>query len=161
MKKFTAFALSISILIALFAFHYSTPSDHSEEKPLKIHDYEWLVGHWKGDGFGGVSEEIWAPPIDGTMMGMYRHYKDGKLVFYEFLLIDETGLKLKHFNPDLTGWETKEKFVTFPMIGHSKDLLEFKGLAFEQKSDTEMEIRLKMNRSGVVSTEVFSMKRVE
>lgn len=35
-------------------------------------DMKWLVGHWKGTGLGGVSEEIWTEPAGGVMMGMYR-----------------------------------------------------------------------------------------
>lgn len=65
---------------------------------------DWLTGHWQGDGFGGSSEEIWSPARNGVMMGMFRHHKaDGDLNFYEFFTIDADGLKLKHFNPDMTG----------------------------------------------------------
>ena len=92
-------------------------------------------------------------------MGMYRHIKDGELVFYEFLLLDETGIRLKHFNPDLTGWEEKDDMTSFEMISFSKDRIEMKGLTFEKKSDTEMTISLKMRRAGEITTEVFNMKR--
>ena len=68
---------------------------------------KWLIGHWKGTGLGGVSEEIWAEPAGGVMMGMYRLILNGKPSFYEFIhLAEENGslvMKLKHFNPDLTG----------------------------------------------------------
>ena len=50
----------------------------------------WLAGHWRGDGFGGTTEEIWSPAENGVMMGMFRHHKaDGSLNFYEFLTIDK------------------------------------------------------------------------
>jgi hypothetical protein len=158
MKKIFIFTVATGILLSLSAFYLLKKESNIVVDP---EDYSWMVGHWKGDGFGGISEEVWAPAVDGTMMGMYRHYKDGNLVFYEFMLIDETGLKLKHFNPDLTGWEEKDDFLTFSKVGYSKDKLEFKGLTFERKNDQEMEIRLKMKRQGEISTEVFSMKRVQ
>ena len=132
-----------------------------EAESFSIEDCKWLAGHWKGDGFDGISEEVWTEPVDATMMGMYRHYKDGKIVFYEFIILDREGMKLKHFHPDLTGWETKEKYITFETVAVTEGKLEFKGLTFEKKSDTEMEIRLKLNRGGEISTEVFTMHRVE
>ncbi|MAL17210.1 MAG: hypothetical protein CL670_16815 [Balneola sp.] len=132
----------------------------NETTPVfNIEDYSWLVGSWTGDGFGGISQETWSEPVNGTMMGMYRHIKDGELVFYEFLLLDETGIRLKHFNPDLTGWEEKDDMTSFEMISFSKDRIEMKGLTFEKKSDTEMTISLKMRRAGEITTEVFNMKR--
>jgi len=136
-------------------------NSHEDNTTFNIDDYTWLAGHWVGDGFGGVSEEIWALPADGTMMGMYRHIKDGKLVFYEFLLLDKDGLRLKHFHPDLKGWETKEEFVTFPMVEYTPHKLVLKGLSFEKKSDTEMEIRLQLRMGEKVETEVFQMRRVK
>ncbi|WP_370088236.1 DUF6265 family protein [Ekhidna sp.] len=123
--------------------------------------YAWLAGNWVGDGFGGISEEVWSQPsADGTMMGTYRHHKgDGSLNFYEFMVMDSTGLRLKHFNPDMVGWETKEDFVHFKAIEFTEDKIILKGLVFERKSDTEMEIRLDLNNGDKKWTEVFKMKR--
>lgn len=134
-----------------------------ETRPFDINDYAWLAGRWTGDGFGGSSEEIWSPPsADGTMMGVYRHHKaDGTLNFYEFMVLDKAGLRLKHFTPGLVGWEAKEDFVTFEMTGHDNDIIELKGLVFERKSETEMEIRLQLKYGENVETEVFRMKRAD
>ena len=150
-----------ALLTLCFGISFSSVplTENGETPAFRIEDYQWLAGSWIGDGFGGVSEETWSFPIDGTMMGMYRHHKDEKIVFYEFLLLDETGMRLKHFNPDLTGWEDKEGMVTFEMISFSKTKLEMKGLVFELKSENEMEIRLRLSENGEVRTEVFTMKR--
>lgn len=156
MKKYVQFlVLTLSIVFVTGA------GSDPEKKPFDIRDYAWLAGSWVGDGFGGHSEEIWSPPSsDGTMMGVYRHHKaDGSLNFYEFLVLDETGLRLKHFTPELVGWETKEDYVTFEMVDYSPDKIELKGLVFERKSETEMEIRLRLRRGDQVETEVFQMTR--
>ena len=126
-----------------------------------INNYTWLAGHWTGDGFGGVSDEVWSLPADGVMMGMYRNIQDGKVVFYEFITLDETGMKLKHFEPDMKAWEEKADFVHFELIEATPSKLSFKGLTFELKSENEMEIALKMKRNGTVETEYFHMKRVK
>lgn len=123
--------------------------------------YAWLAGHWTGDGFGGTSQEIWSPPsADGTMMGMYRHHNsDGTLNFYEFMTLDATGMKIKHFHPNMTAWEEKADFVNFAMISHDANRIELKGLVFIRKSDTEMEIHLSMKDGDKRWTEVFKMTR--
>lgn len=153
---------TITTIICLF---FLTPyvSAGNEPTPFNINDYAWLSGRWTGDGFGGTSEEIWSPPsADGTMMGVYRHHNaDGSLNFYEFMVLDKTGLRLKHFTPELVGWETKENYVTFEMITFSKDKIELKGLVFERKSDNQMDIKLRLKRGDSVETEVFQMKKSE
>ncbi|MEO1253468.1 MAG: DUF6265 family protein [Bacteroidota bacterium] len=123
--------------------------------------YAWLAGNWVGDGFGGTSEELWSKPsADGTMMGTYRHHKDdGTINFYEFMVMDSTGLRLKHFNPDMVGWETKEDFVHFNAIEFTENKIVLEGLVFERKSDTEMEIQLAMREGDKRWTEVFKMKK--
>ncbi|MEO9869745.1 DUF6265 family protein [Ekhidna sp.] len=123
--------------------------------------YAWLAGSWTGNGFGGTSEEMWSPPsTDGTMMGVFRHHnEDGSLNFYEFMVLDSTGLKLKHFNPDMMAWETKEDFVHFKAIEFTKNKIALKGLVFERKSDTSMEIRLDLKDGDKQWTEVFQMTK--
>jgi len=121
----------------------------------------WLTGHWTGDAFGGTSEEIWSPPNNNLMMGMYRHYKDdGSINFYEFMLIDATGLKLKHFNSDMTGWETKDEYLTFKFESQETNRIVFRGLTFEKTSDDTMDISLKMKQGEAFHTEIFHMTRV-
>lgn len=121
----------------------------------------WLVGHWKGDGFGGTSEELWSPAEGGVIMGMFRHHSaDGTLNFYEFLTINKDDLKLKHFNPDMTSWEEKNEVVSFPFVSQTDDRIEFKGLIYERMGDDEMRISLKLRQGDQVNTEVFTMKRI-
>ncbi|MEM9337140.1 MAG: DUF6265 family protein [Bacteroidota bacterium] len=138
-----------------------TYQSFANKPAAKTYDYAWLAGSWEGDGFGGTSEETWSTPSeDGTMMGMYRHFKaDGSLNFYEFMLLDETGLRLKHFSPTMEGWETKEDYLHFKAIKLTKDKIELEGLTFEKKSDNETEIRLKMKSNDGFKTEVFKMMR--
>lgn len=125
-------------------------------------DYSWLEGSWIGDGFEGTSEEVWsAPSKDGTMMGVYRHHKsDGSLNFYEFLTLDTNGIRIKHFSPELKGWEEKEDYITFEMIEYDLSTIKLKGLIFEYSPPEKMMISLKMKDSkGYSTTQVFNMTR--
>lgn len=152
--------LLLILSLAVITLSFSETPKPTTANEFDINDYTWLVGSWAGDGFGGTSHEIWEKPVNGTMMGMYRHIDaEGELVFYEFMLLDETGLRLKHFNPNLTGWEEKDDMTTFEMIRFSEDKIELKGLTFERTSDNEMVISLRMTQGGESRTEVFNMKR--
>src|SRR5688572_28160336 len=102
--------------------------------PATVNVMAWLAGSWEGEGLGGVSEEIWSEPRGGVMMGMFRSLKQDQPVFYEFLMfVEEKGtvvLKLKHFNPDFSGWEEKGAFVTFRLAKVEERAVHFDGLSF-------------------------------
>jgi Domain of unknown function (DUF6265) len=108
-----------------------------------------------------VSEEIWADPLGGVMMGMYRLVIDGKPSFYEFMhLSEEQGslvLKLKHFNPDLTAWEEKDRFVTFPLVKLGTKEAFFSGLTFRLTPEGRLEILLALQQNGKVREEPFDL----
>lgn len=42
------------------------------------------------------------------------------------MVLDKTGLRLKHFAPDMVGWETKEDYVTFEMIDYTPNKIELR-----------------------------------
>ena len=114
--------------------------------PATIADMAWLAGHWTGDGLGGRSEEMWSPPDHGVMMGMYRHIKGDAAVFYELLtLAEEKGslvIRLKHFNADMTGWEEKDKHVSFPFVAKRDGILYFSGMSFKPTGPDSVTIYL-------------------
>jgi hypothetical protein len=102
--------------------------------PATIHDMAWFAGRWTGDGLGGQNEETWGPPEHGRMIGTFKHSQNGKPVFYEFMTFFEHEgslvLRLKHFNPDLTGWEEKDKFGEFKFVAKKDGAMYFNGLTF-------------------------------
>jgi hypothetical protein len=163
--------MTVSLLAAVLAlglaaqdpFHARRLGDRPSP-PATLADMAWLEGHWVGEGLGGVSEEIWSPARGGTMMGMYRLLKDGKPVFYEFLmLVEENGtlaMKLKHFNPDFSGWEEKTGFVTFKLVAVEPRAVHFSGLSFHREGDDELRIYLRLrDKDGKTREELFKMRR--
>jgi hypothetical protein len=130
-------------------------------------DMAWLAGHWTGEGLGGQSEEIWSPPQNGVMMGMYRHIMNGKPVFYELLTLAEDGgslvIRLKHFNPDLTGWEEKNETVSFPFVAKREGVLHFDGMTFERTGPDALTVYLAIEdkKTGAVREARFLYKRVK
>ena len=82
-----------------------------------LEDARWLVGSWLGSGFGQRFESVWNPPSAGSMVGMFKLYKDDAVSFYELLLlVEEQGsltLKVKHFTPEFVAWEDKPDYISF------------------------------------------------
>lgn len=125
--------------------------------------FTWLTGTWIGPGFDGTFEEIWSEPdANGDLIGMFRYTnKEGKLVFYEFWVLSKTGMKLRHFNPDFTAWESKEDFIDFTMVETTPDKITLKGLSYERMSNNEMKIVLRLKQDGEAKDHVFNLKREE
>jgi hypothetical protein len=132
-----------------------------------IEDIAWLAGHWKGNALGGVSEEIWSPPLANSMMGSYRLIKnDTLIVFYEIVTITEDGqsltLKLKHFNKDLTGWEEKNEVREFKLVKKEKNKLWFEGMTFELIDENRFQVYLAIQKkNGEVIEELFPYRKVK
>ncbi len=125
-------------------------------------DFSWITGRWVGPGFGGMFEEVWSEPdVNGDVMGMFRYADSaGAVQFYEFWVLDETGMKLRHFNPNFTAWEEKTEFIDFTMVSTSDKKITLKGLTYELVAEDQLEIQLKMKRGDKVTTEVFNLKRL-
>ncbi len=130
----------------------------------KIGDLDWYVGRWVGKGFGGDLEENFGPAMGNSMIGSFRMVQDGQPIFYEFVaIIEENGTlayKVKHFNPDLTGWETKDKYVTFPLVKLGEQEVWFDGLTIKREGD-QTTLYLAMNEDGKISEEKLTMQLVK
>ncbi len=117
---------------------------------VRIADAAWLTGDWIGEGFGGVLEESWSAPAGAQMVGHFRMVQDGVPQFYEFLAIEEYegGLRyrVKHFNPDLTGWEEKNEAHTFAFVSAMPDELHFDGLILRRTGPEASDHILTMRR---------------
>jgi hypothetical protein len=111
------------------------------EKPpaASIEDMRWLTGHWKGEAFGGKTEELWAEPLAGSMSGMFRLANKGRIVFYELMVVSEHEgslvFRLKHFHADMTGWEEKDEVQSFPLVARKDGAVHFQGMSFHPEGD--------------------------
>lgn len=109
--------------------------DEPADKQVTIDDLSWMAGRWVGEAFGGTCEEVWSPPFGPSMTGSFTLVIDDKTGFYELmtLTIDDgkPALRLKHFNADLTGWEEKEKVISFPFVKLDEHHLQFDGLTYQ------------------------------
>ena len=151
-------------LASLFIAILLIPNAFGQADKPSISDFAFLTGVWKGTGFGGVSEEMWRPPADGRMFGIFKQSADSELIFTEFIEISEVDgkfvLRLKHFNPDFSGWEEKDDHVTFSLVSVSGNKAVFGGLSYELITPDQLRVELKLRQSdGSLNTEVFSFTR--
>ena len=99
-----------------------------------INNLGWMVGSWQGEGVGGArAMESWTAPVGGTMVGTFIQTKnDGTINFTELMLVRSVEgsleMALKHFNPDMTGWEEKDEVERFRLVALEECAVFFQGL---------------------------------
>lgn len=134
--------------------------------PAKVADLAWLAGRWTGEGLGGRVEEAWSEPDAGSMVGYFRLVKDGKPVFYEIMTLFEAEgsveMRLKHVNPDMTGWEEKNGYITFKLVKHDETGAYFSGLTFRRVSADQIDgyLALRNRADNTIREEKFTYRRV-
>lgn len=113
----------------------------------KLSDVSWIIGHWRGNAFGGKVEEVWLPPFGNSIVGTFKLVKENTIVFYEILTISEENnslvLRLKHFDAKLNSWEEKDNPLQFSLVKITPTKVYFNGLTFEKVSILEMNVYIK------------------
>lgn len=141
MKKRILTILSMSLLIANGIF---------AQAGYKLSDLDFIIGAHYGVMDGGIMEEHWSPPVGNSMLGTFKMHKDGKDVFYEFLVIEETEsgivMRLRHFSNGLIAWEEKDFAYEFHIIELRKNYVRF-----EEKSG-EIRIAFYLENGNYVGT---------
>ena len=133
------------------------------EAQAAIDSASWLAGRWIGEGLGGQLEETWSTPASGQMVGHFRLIREGRVVFYEIMLMDvvEGGVRMrvKHLNPDFVGWEERDGWHAFDPQSSNAEGLSFDGLTLRRTSADQLEIRLMIRYETGVREEVLTMRR--
>lgn len=118
-----------------------------------------LTGNWRGKIGDDIVDEYWSIMAANTLIGMFRWLKEGEVSFYEFVVIDNIDgkirLKIKHFNPDLTGWEEKANYIHYVLrdisdsqvIFGSEDPTEKGRLIYERQGEKKLTVILEMSKS--------------
>lgn len=140
-------------------------SENGTSPKASLQDVAWMEGHWKGEAFGGITEEIWSPPLGGSMMFVFKLVSDGKVNFYEVGHIQQIGetllLQLKHFRGNLKGWEEKDDTVDFKLVKVEGNRVFFDGFTFEKISDDEVNLYVVISQDNNTEKEVkFNYKRM-
>lgn len=161
-------AISAIVVIWLLSSGASGPAVASTESTT-LTDLAWIAGEWLGEEGDTTVQEIWTQPLAGTMIGMFRLTSDGEPRFYEFMSIEmgDGGpvLRIKHFDPDLRGWEEREESVIFTLKEASSGKAIFETelagnpefLTYERAGE---ELTITLEKPAKKSSSVFRFKRI-
>jgi len=145
----------------------SAPQGHVPP-PATTAGLGWLTGRWVGEGIGGApAQEVYSAPAGGSVAGHFvQEDGEGGIAFFEILQIAESDgslvYRLKHFGPDLTGWEEKEEVQSFPLVAIEDGALYFDGLTIRQNgTDGLLAAVLVREDNGSVEEYVFRYRRAD
>lgn len=119
--------------------------------PTTIADLAWLEGHWIGEMPEGPVEHIILGPKFGHMPGFVRAVSPRGVIFYEISVFAQAGesvtVRVKHFTPQLAGWEAQDALVERPLVDRDEKTLFFDGITFSRTSQDSFTVYF-LNRSG-------------
>ncbi|MFD0764875.1 DUF6265 family protein [Mucilaginibacter lutimaris] len=120
------------VILLIFTICLFACSAYAQLKKAGFKDLSFMAGNWTLKHEWGDMEEIWGKPMGDNMVSTFRCVKDGKVVFYEFMVIEQTDsipvLKLRHFNKGSIGWEDKNKPYLMPAKSVNKNEVVFESL---------------------------------
>ncbi len=139
-------------------------TDGMNSPKASLQEISWISGYWRGEAFGGTTEEIWSDPLGNSMMFSFKLVVDNEIQFYEVGGITENNstllLQLKHFHGDFKGWEKKDETIDFKLVKVEKDRVYFDEFTFEKISDNEINLYVVVHNKDGSSEEVkFNYKR--
>ena len=164
MKTLAMVIVAIGALCPAALLGQAGQATPSPAAAARIADFEWLAGSWAGEGFGGRMEEVWSAPSGGSMVGYFRLLQDGKPLFYEIMtLLEHEGsveMRLKHVDPDMTGWEEKAAYQTFKLLKQDTGGAYFGGLTLKRPNTDTIEGAFTVRRGSSVKEEPFTYRRI-
>ena len=159
-RRLLTFAVLFSMVLPLYA---------ADSKPASVADLSWIAGQWQGKKGADQLDEHWSAPGGGTMMGAFRWIKNGKILVYEFLVIEDstTGpvLTFRHFNAGLIAWEEKDKPLRCPLAGGGPGEAAFAceggstRLTFRRTGENGLNVLLERQEGGQARTDEFVYTR--
>ncbi|NJB36460.1 DUF6265 family protein [Croceivirga sp. JEA036] len=162
--------LSIILVIVCILFGTTIKAQKTKQlgegdapAPALLSEITWLEGHWRGEAFGGIAEEIWSPPLGDSMFFSFRLIDDEGVQFYELghIIQQENSLllQLKHFSKDLKGWETKDETVDFKLVDKDKNAFYFEGFTIERIDKNHINMYVLIDEGDLREETVFSYKK--
>lgn len=120
MKHFIFGAKRTLMRLMVFFLLMFSATAFGQVKKANIKDLQFIAGQWTLKHEWGDMEETWSAPMGNSMMCSYRCVKDGKIVFYEFIVIEQTDsvpvMHLRHFGPGSVAWEEKNAPGLYPLV---------------------------------------------
>ena len=160
----TRFRLRCSPRHALLALCLLGGCSSLEPDSRDDHPLAWLTGHWVGEGLGGHVEELWLPERGGAMTGVFRMLAEDRVRFYELITIqrseDGLAMHLKHFHPNLHGWEGQKKVLVWPATDLGPHHVTFGPVRYELVNHNELRATIQVGEGDAARAETLELRRL-
>jgi len=134
-----------------------------DEPRADIADLAWLEGCWQGTGFGATVSECWMSAPDGRLTGMFQVVGEEGQQFSEIFILDDfedgPAIRLKHFNPDLTGWEAQDEYVVFELLETGENFARFDALTYRRDEMGRLVVEVVLTDGDTRRTERLVFER--
>jgi hypothetical protein len=164
MRAWTAIALALA---APAAAQNTRSLDGGALPPASVDQLAWLAGSWIGTGMGSQVTETYSAPLGGRITGHFA-MADGKggVAFTEIVdyvpLGRSLAYRVRHFNPDMTGWEDQtRKPVVFPLVAVEQDRWFFDGMTVERSGPHTMTMWVRITEKDVTTEVPFRFTRAQ
>ncbi|MBL7842808.1 MAG: hypothetical protein JNK44_03010 [Cyclobacteriaceae bacterium] len=155
--------MKFQLLIVLFGLAALTTTAQTKTDLTQLN---FMSGKWTGSMAWGDMEEYWSEAMGDNMVCAFRCVKDGKTVFYEFIVIEqsESGvptMKLRHFGRGNIAWEEKDKPYEYPLVKLEKNKAVFESadnktrLIYERIDANQLRAVLEREKNGKWEVDEF------
>lgn len=150
------------VLISLIFTGFHAASQTKAE----LHELNFISGKWQGSMAWGDMEEYWSEAMGDNMVCAFRCVKDGKVMFYEFIVIEQSDagvpvMKLRHFNRGNIAWEDKDKPYEYPLVKLEQNKAVFEAadkktrLIYERLNENQLKAMLEREKDGKWEVDEF------
>src|SRR3990170_1643644 len=119
--------------------------------PATLADVAWLEGRWIGQMPEGPVEHVILGPRFGHLPGFVRAVNRQGVIFYEIWVLAESQgsltVRVKHFSPELAGWEAQEAYIDRLLVDRDASNLFFDGATYSRTGPDSFTVYF-LNRSG-------------
>jgi hypothetical protein len=126
--------------------------------PATLAVVAWLEGRWIGEMPEGPVEHVILGPSFGHLPGFVRAVNPQGVIFYELWVLAEVGGSLtnrvKHFSPQLAGWEAQDAYIDRPLVDRDANNLFFDGATYSRTGPDTFTVYF-LNRSGGVERDTI------
>ena len=161
----TRFLLALILSAAPVTAQETRSLDGKASPPASIDQLAWLAGSWVGTGMGAAVTETYSAPLGGRITGHFvMTTAKGGTAFTELVdyvrLDDSLAYRVRHFNPDMTGWEDKSgKPVVFPLVAIDGDKWFFDGMTIARTGPDTLTMWVRIGDGGKAREMPFRLTR--
>lgn len=138
----------------------------SAQTKADLTQLNFMSGKWTGSMAWGDMEEYWSEAMGDNMVCAFRCVKDGKTIFYEFIVIEQSEhgvpvMKLRHFSRGNIAWEEKDKPYEYPLAKLEQNKAVFEAvdkktrLIYERVNANQLRALLEREKNGKWEVDEF------